>query len=88
MAMPFTGNAVWDHIHDAARDKSVDAKAILRMIATFPPVVEAVESALEGRNDPGFDPDLPGGDPADAVIASLADVVTRTPEGDSIQPLY
>lgn len=88
MAMPFTGNDVWNHIAEAARDREVDATAILRMIATFPPVVQAVESALENRNDPNYDPDAPGGNPADSVIASLADVLTRTPDGESIQPLY
>lgn len=86
MAMPFTGNVVWNHIAESARDMNVDAATILRQIATCPTVVEAVQGVLDSRDETDFD--IPGGDPADSVIATLADVLTRTPNGEPTQPLY
>jgi hypothetical protein len=75
----FSDNWACNLIKKSARDKSKDAKYILQQLSTHPKTVAAVQEVLDWRNDENYDPDNPGGEPADGIINAIVAVLTEAP---------
>jgi hypothetical protein len=71
MATPFYGNWACNSISDLMRAPETDAREVAQALSTQPEFLASIQGVIDYRNDPGYNPDQPGGDPAMGVVSVL-----------------
>ena len=87
MATLFYGNWACKSISSLMRSEKTDAKKVAMTLSTQPEFLDAIQQVIDWRNQPGYDPDQPGGDPAQGVVSMLLEALAVPgPDFQDVQP--
>ena len=75
MARSFSNNWACEAISDLMRQDQTDAKEVAEVLSTQPRFLAAIQEVIDYREDPDYNPDQPGGAPAEAVVGNLIDAL-------------
>lgn len=75
MARPFAGNWACSVVREALSDDDVTPEEILKILMTQPRAIEVVSKVMEETKGREI---VPGGDPAEGIVASLSEALCET----------
>ncbi|MBA3480344.1 MAG: hypothetical protein H0T51_00880 [Pirellulales bacterium] len=75
MGMPYHSNWACSRIRKKLREENPTAEEIAELLASHPKFLATIQQVIDERNEPDYDPDMPGNDSAEHVIQGLSDAL-------------
>jgi precorrin-4 methylase len=76
MATRFHNNWACKAVSKLMRQPSPDKKEVARVLSTQPEFLAAIQEQIDAQKEPGYDPNVPDGDPAQGVIGHLIEALS------------
>ena len=73
MAQPYTNNWACKAISDLLLGENTDAEEVAKTLSTQPEFLAVIQEVIDYRDEPGYDPKRPGGDPATQLVRMLSE---------------
>ena len=77
MGMPYHNNWACSRTRKKLREPNPTAEEVIELLTTHPKFVATVQQVIDERNDPDYDPDMPGNDSAEHVIQYLSEALVH-----------
>jgi hypothetical protein len=75
MAQPFYTNWACSRIRKKLFEKNPSAEDVANLLVSHPKFVAIIQEEIDRRNEPDYDPEMPGNDPAEHIVQALSDAL-------------